>query len=81
MNVRLTPRSEELLKDQLAHGNFRSPAEVIEQALEALAEKTSTAEDGSKNTAAHALAEILGRKGVTLGGIRIRNLTHEGHRI
>lgn len=79
MNVRLTPHSERLLKDQLLHGGRRSPEEVIERALELLADKSSNAEAGSKNTAAHALAEILGRKGVTLGGIRVKNLIHEPH--
>jgi Arc/MetJ-type ribon-helix-helix transcriptional regulator len=78
MNVRLTPASEQLLKEQLAHGSFRSPEEVIQRALEVLAEKTPTTEDVSKNTTAYALADILNRKGVTLGGIRIHNLTHEG---
>lgn len=77
MNVRLTPASEQLLKEQLTHGSFQSPEEVIQRALEVLAEKTS-AEDDSKNTPAYALADILNRKGVTLGGIRIQNLTHEG---
>lgn len=79
MNVRLTPASEQLLKEQLAHGGFRSPEAVIQRALEVLAEKPSTAEDASKDTTAYALADILNRKGVTLGGIRIHNLTHEGH--
>lgn len=81
MNVRLTPHSERLVKEQLAKGGFRSAEEVIEQGLELLAEKTSAAEGRSQNAAAHALAEILDRKGVTLGGIRIKNLTHEGHRV
>ncbi len=78
MNVRLTPASEQLLKEQLAHGSFRSPEEVIQRALEALAEKACTAEQNSENATAYALADILNRKGVTLGGIRIQNLTHEG---
>ncbi len=39
MNIRLTPHSEELLKEQLAAGQFRSPEEVIEQALETLSER------------------------------------------
>jgi Arc/MetJ-type ribon-helix-helix transcriptional regulator len=73
MNVRLTAQSERLLKEQLTHGNFRSAEEVIERALEALA----AAESRSKNNAAQALADILDRKGVTLGGIRIKNLIHE----
>ena len=79
MNVRLTPASEQLVKEQLAHGGFRSPEEVIQRALEVLAEKPSAEEDASKDTTAYALADILNRKGVTLGGIRIHNLTHEGH--
>jgi Arc/MetJ-type ribon-helix-helix transcriptional regulator len=81
MNVRLTPASERLLKQQLARGNFRSPEEVIQRALEVLAEKASTAGAGSESSAAHALADILNRKGVTHRGIRINNLTHEGHRV
>ncbi len=36
MTVSLTPHSEELLKRQLAAGQFGSPEEVIERALEAL---------------------------------------------
>ena len=64
MNVRLTAQSERLLKEQLAHGNFRSPEEV-------------TATESRAKNPAHALADILDRKGVTLGGIRIKNLTHE----
>ena len=79
MNVRLTPHSERLLKEQLLPSGFRSPEEVIERALELLAEKVSNADAGSKNSAAHALAEILDRKCVTLGGIRVQNLTHERH--
>ena len=39
MNVRLTPHSKELLEQQLAQGQFRSPEEVIERALEILSER------------------------------------------
>jgi hypothetical protein len=37
MNIRLNPHSEQLLKEQLARGQFRSPEEV-ERALENLSE-------------------------------------------
>lgn len=43
MNIRLNPHSEELLKEQLAHGRFRSPEEVIERALQTLAERETVA--------------------------------------
>ena len=76
MNVRLTAQSERLLKEQLAHGSFRSPEEVVERALEVL----TTTESRAQNPA-HELADILDRKGVTLGGIRIKNLIHERHQV
>lgn len=37
MNIHLTSHSEELLKEQLAHGSYQPPEEVIERALENLA--------------------------------------------
>jgi Arc/MetJ-type ribon-helix-helix transcriptional regulator len=40
--IHLTPHGEELLQEQLARGSYRSPEEVIERALEALAEREST---------------------------------------
>ena len=39
MNIRLTPQSEQILREQMTHGNFRSAEEVIERALQALAEQ------------------------------------------
>jgi Arc/MetJ-type ribon-helix-helix transcriptional regulator len=82
VNVRLTPHSEQLLKQQLAHGTFHSPEEVIEHALETLAEKESAMDASQKDAAAKAIADILElRKGVTLGGLKVRDLIHEGHRI
>ena len=39
MNIRLTPHSEQILREELARGNFRSPEEVIEHALQVLSEK------------------------------------------
>ena len=39
MNIRLNPHSEQLLKEQLANGQFHSPEEVIERALETLSER------------------------------------------
>lgn len=39
MNIRLNPHSEELIKEQMARGPYRSPEEVIERALETLSER------------------------------------------
>jgi len=39
MNVHLNSHSEQLLKEQLAHGQYQSAEEVIERALETLSER------------------------------------------
>jgi hypothetical protein len=57
---------------------------VIERALEALTQKTPVAPSFTpeKMTAAQAVADILElRKGVRLGGLKIKDLIHEGHKI
>jgi len=38
MNVKLTPHSESLLRKYLGQGRYRSPEEVIERALESMAQ-------------------------------------------
>jgi hypothetical protein len=79
MQVTLTPHGEELLKDQLARHAGSSPEEILERALETLAEKPPTPE--WKKTAAEAVAHIReSRKGVRLGGLKIKDLIYEGHK-
>ncbi len=82
MNITLTSHSEHLLEQQLARGVYRSPEEVIENALKALAEKQSRFHLGhSRKSAADAVADILElRKGVRLGDLRIKDIIHEGHK-
>ena len=81
--VRLTPHSEELLQEQLTRGLYQSPEEVIERALETLAQKESIPFQFASSTKspAEAVADILElRKGVRLGGLKIKDLIHEGHK-
>jgi hypothetical protein len=81
--ITLTPRSEELLQAQLARGAHRTPEEVVETALETLAERqlASSGPSPSKKSPAEAVADILElRKGVRLAGLKIKDLIHEGHK-
>jgi hypothetical protein len=80
MQVTLTPHGEELLKIQLARNAGSSAEQILERALETLAEKQPhTAE--RKKTAVEAVAHIReSRKGVRLGGLKIKDLIHEGHK-
>jgi Arc/MetJ-type ribon-helix-helix transcriptional regulator len=81
--IRLTPYSEELLQKQLMRGPYRSPEEVIERALETLAQKESTSyQPGSAaKSPSEAVADILEiQKRNHLGGLKIKDLIHEGHK-
>jgi Arc/MetJ-type ribon-helix-helix transcriptional regulator len=76
--VRLTPHGEALLQKQLANGPYRSPEEVVERALETLTKERDESQLAhSVMTPAEAVADIQeNRKGVTLGGVRIKDLIH-----
>lgn len=78
MQVTLTPHGEELLEAALARGVGRSPEEVVERALETIAGKQPPER---KKTPAEAVAHIReSRKGVNLGGLRIKDLVRAGHK-
>lgn len=81
--VHLTPHSEELLMKHLARGEYSSPEEVIEAALETLAQKqiSPVPAGPSRKTPAEAIADIMEiQKRNRLGGLKIKDLIHEGHR-
>jgi Arc/MetJ-type ribon-helix-helix transcriptional regulator len=81
--IRLTLHGEELLQKQLARGPYRSPEEVIERALETLAQKEShpSPSGPQTETPAEAVADILEiQKRNRLGGLRIKDLIQEGRK-
>ena len=78
--VILDPHSEQLLAAQIRSGRYSTPEEVISRALETLAEKEPPA-NPQRKTPAEAVADIRElRKGVTLGGLKIRELINEGRK-
>ena len=78
--IRLTPHGEALLQEQLANGHYGSAEEVIERALEAFVQKRAS-KSASTKSPAEAIADIReARRGVTLGGTKIKDLIHEGHK-
>ena len=81
MDIHLKPHCEQFIKEQLAKGGFRSPEDLVERAIEVFAERVYRSAAPPK-TPAEAVTDILElRKGVTLGGLKIKDLIHEGHRI
>ncbi|HLH04548.1 MAG TPA: hypothetical protein VKX25_17410 [Bryobacteraceae bacterium] len=78
MTITLTPHAQELLEQQLANGG--SPEQVIERALESLS-KAEPPAGRKKKTPEEAVADIRElRKGLTLGGLKIKDLINEGRK-
>lgn len=76
MTVTLTPHAEALLH-QLAHAG--SPEEVVERALERLAaEETVAAKRMTPDEAVERIRKL--RRGITLGGVSIKELINEGRK-
>ena len=81
--VELTPQSEEFIKEQLASGRYHSPEEVVERALEAMAQKESESPGSAHHvkSPAEAVADIKElRKGLRLNGLKIRDMINEGRK-
>jgi len=89
MNVKLTPEQEQIVKDEVNAGHFRTAEEVIAGALQALREQQrSTSHIGvmDKASIAHEMAvkdmlAFVEKNHVRLSGISVKDLIHEGHRL
>jgi hypothetical protein len=81
LTLTLDPHGEQLVVAHLRTGRYHSPEEVVTRALETLAEKEPPIVPTQTMTPAEAVADIRElRKGVTLGGLRIRDLINEGRK-
>ena len=81
MPLTLGPHSEQMVAAQLRTGRYHPPEEVVTRALETLAEKEPPSAPTRTMTPAEAVADIRElRKGVTLGGLRIKDLIDEGRK-
>jgi hypothetical protein len=77
----LDTHGEQLIAAHLRSGLYQSPEEVVTRALEILAEKEQHAAATGTMTPAEAVDDIRAlRKGVTLGGLSIRDLINEGRK-
>ena len=81
LTLTLDTHGEQLLAAQLRSGLYHSPEEVVTHALEMLAAKAPHGVSASTMSPAEAVADIRQlRKGVTLGGLRIKELIDEGRK-
>ena len=81
LTLTLDPHGEQLVTAHLRSGRYQSPEEVVTRALEALARMEPPAVPARAMTPAEAVDDIRElRRGVTLGGLRIKDLINEGRK-
>jgi len=61
MNVRLDPRSEHLIEQQLRAGRFNTPEEVVARALETLAGESARLEEKDRLQAVRDMLDFAGK--------------------
>ena len=81
LTLTLDPHDEELVAAHLRSGRYRSPQEVVIHAQETLAEQEASTEPVRMMTPSEAVSDIRElRRGITLGGLRIKDLIEEGRK-
>jgi hypothetical protein len=81
LTLTLDSRGEQLVAAHLRSGLYHSPEEVVTRALETLAAREPQPVPAGTMSPAEAVADIRElRKGVTLGGLRIKELINEGRK-
>ena len=80
MTITQTPETERLINEALQSGHYHSVEEVIRRALYALRvqEQASLAKPQACQDAAARIREL--RKGVTVGGLPLKDLIHADHK-
>ena len=80
MTVELRPEHEQIIREQLASGNFKSVDEVLDTALGSLPHD-GRFDPETRREAVRRMIEFAERRAINLPpGERIRDLVHEGHR-
>jgi Arc/MetJ-type ribon-helix-helix transcriptional regulator len=85
MDINLTPEQEEIIKDELESGHFRTAEEVIAEALLALRERERSAgahaPNGKEREAVREMIAFVEKNRTRLDGVSVKELIHEGHRL
>lgn len=83
MTINVKPETEQLVQKEIQSGHFRSVDEIIVEGIQAWRENHQSMAIGSeqrRKAVAQALA-FARDKAIPLGGISIKELIHEGHRL
>jgi Arc/MetJ-type ribon-helix-helix transcriptional regulator len=83
MTINVKPETEQLVQEEIRNGHFRSVDEIIVEGVQAWREKhrsNSIGAEQRRKAVEDALAFAKDRA-IPLGGISIKELIHEGHRL
>jgi Arc/MetJ-type ribon-helix-helix transcriptional regulator len=83
MSIQLKPETERLVQQELESGRFRSVDELIVHAVRAWREKQSSTPPNreQRQLAIARMRQFADDNRVSLRGISIKELIHEGHRV
>jgi Arc/MetJ-type ribon-helix-helix transcriptional regulator len=76
MTITLKPEQERIVDEEIKSGHFSTPDEVLDEAFAALRAKRQ-----SRREAVRRVREFRRKHQLSLAGIRIKDLIHEGHRL
>jgi Arc/MetJ-type ribon-helix-helix transcriptional regulator len=80
MTITLKPETERLINEELKRGHYKDAEEVIQRALQTLhaIHQATLSKVQECQEAAARIPEL--RQGVTLGGLKVKDLIHEGRK-
>jgi putative addiction module CopG family antidote len=85
MNINLTPEQEQIVRNELKSGHFRTAEEVIAEALSVLREKERLAladkGNGQQADAVREMLDFVEKNRTPLRGTSVKELIREGHRL
>jgi Arc/MetJ-type ribon-helix-helix transcriptional regulator len=83
MTINVRPETEQLVKEEIRNGHFRSVDDIIVEGVLARWDKHRSNQIGSeqRRKAVEDALAFARDKAIPLGGISIKELIHEGHRL
>jgi Arc/MetJ-type ribon-helix-helix transcriptional regulator len=83
MTITLTPEQEQIVDDQLRLGVYRTPEDVVADALRALRKVNPHANGGGadQQEAVSEMLRFVENHRTALTGISVKDLIHEGHHL
>ncbi len=83
MTINLKPETERLVQEEIQSGRFHSVDELIVEGVRAWRGKNrhKTASAEQRRQAVERALAFAKNRAISLGGVSIRELIHEGHRL